>query len=54
MSESYFRVLEIVGKYFNNNISLKKDVKGGGSLTVRFGSDKEIEEFREALEKINQ
>ena len=54
LSESYFRVLEIVGKYFNNNISLKKDVKGGGSLTVRFGSDKEIEEFREALEKINQ
>lgn len=54
LSESYFRVLEIVGKYFNNNISLKKDVKGGGSLTVRFGSDIEIEEFREALEKINQ
>lgn len=54
LSESYFRVLELVGKYFNNNISLKTDEKGGGSLTIKFRSETEIEEFRKILEKVNQ
>jgi ParB family transcriptional regulator, chromosome partitioning protein len=54
LDESYFRVIEIVGKYFNNNVSLKKDEKGGGSITIRFAQDKEVSQFREALEKINQ
>jgi len=54
LDESYFRVIEIVGKFFNNNVSLKKDEKGGGSITIRFAQDKEVSQFREALEKINQ
>lgn len=54
LDESYFRVIEIVGKFFNNNVSLKKDEKGGGSITIRFARDKEVLQFREALEKINQ
>lgn len=54
LSESYFRVLELVGKYFNNNISLKTDEKGGGSLTIKFRNETEIEEFRKILEKVNQ
>ncbi|MDX9782122.1 MAG: ParB/RepB/Spo0J family partition protein [Bacteroidales bacterium] len=54
LSEPCFRVIELVGKYFNNNVSLKKGEGGAGSLTIRFNSEKEIEDFRDALEKINQ
>lgn len=52
LDESYFKVLEIVGRYFNNNVSLKKDEKGGGSITIRFSGDKEVSEFLSALEKL--
>lgn len=54
LSESCFRVIELVGRYFNNNVSIKKGERGAGSLTIRFGNEAEIEEFREALEKITQ
>jgi len=54
LSDSCFRVIELVGKYFNNNISIKKGDGTGGSLTIRFNNEKEIDDFREALEKINQ
>jgi len=51
LDESYFRVIDILGRYFNNNVSLKKDEKGGGSITLRFGGDGEIADFLKALEK---
>ncbi len=52
LDESYFRLLEFLGKYFNNNISLKRDGKSGtGSITIRFGSDKEVIAFIDAIEK---
>ena len=54
LDDSYFRVLEFLGKYFNNNISLKRDEKSGkGSITIRFDGDKEIMNFVEAIEKTN-
>jgi ParB family chromosome partitioning protein len=53
LDESYFRVIDILGRYFNNNVSLKKDEKGGGSITLRFGGDGEIADFLKALEKTN-
>lgn len=53
LDESYFRVIDILGRYFNNNVSLKKDEKGGGSITLRFGGDGEISDFLKALEKTN-
>ena len=34
LPEEYFRVLEIVGKYFENNISLKRTNSGKGSMTI--------------------
>ena len=53
LSENHFRVIEIVGKYFNNNVTAKRDSKGAGEITIRFNSDKEIEEFLQALENSN-
>ena len=51
LPEDYFRVLEIVGKYFTNNISLKRNSSGKGTMTIHFSSDEEISKFLKALEE---
>ncbi len=54
IGEHYFRLLDFLGKYFNNDISLKKDdKKGTGSITIRFKDDSEVRNFVEAIEKTN-
>ncbi len=54
LPDSHYRVLEIVGRYFNNNISLKRDDKGKGSITIQFKNDQEVETFLKDLEGIKQ
>lgn len=54
LDDSFFKLLDFLGKYFNNNISLKRDDnKGSGSITIRFNDDKEVANFIEAIEKTN-
>ena len=50
LPEEYFKVLEIVGKYFENNISLKRSTTGKGTMTIHFNSDDEVKKFLKALE----
>jgi ParB family chromosome partitioning protein len=50
LPEEYFKVLEIVGKYFENNISVKRSAGGKGSMTIHFSSDAEVQKFLKALE----
>ena len=50
LPDEYFKVLEIVGKYFENNISLKRSTTGKGSMTIHFSSDEEVKKFLKALE----
>ena len=40
-----------MGKYFGNNISLKRTAAGKGTMTVRFDSDQEMFNFLKALEE---
>ena len=51
LPEEYFKVLEIVGKYFENNISLKRSQTGKGTMTIHFSSDDEVRKFLQALEE---
>ena len=51
LPDEYFKVLEIVGKYFENNISLKRSNGGKGSMTIHFTSDEEVRRFLKALEE---
>ncbi|MBQ7194298.1 MAG: ParB/RepB/Spo0J family partition protein [Bacteroidales bacterium] len=50
MPEVYYRALETFGRYFGDNISLKRSAGGKGSLTVRFSSDEEMERFINAID----
>ncbi len=51
LPEEYFKVLEIVGKYFENDISLKRSSAGKGTMTIHFSSDEEVHKFLTALEE---
>lgn len=53
LPDEYFRVLEIVGKYFENHISLKRSTAGKGTMTIHFNSDGEVQKFLKALEDSN-
>ena len=50
LPEHCYRVLEIMGKYFDTNISPKRNDAGKGSMTIRFGNDAEMQRFLQALE----
>ena len=54
LPDEYFKVLEIVGKYFDNNISLKRNNGGKGSMTIHFNSDEEVKRFLKAIEKCTE
>lgn len=49
LPEEYSKVLERVGKYFED-ISLKRNKTGKGTMTIRFSSDDEMKKFLEAME----
>ncbi|MBR4524314.1 MAG: ParB/RepB/Spo0J family partition protein [Bacteroidales bacterium] len=50
LPQEYYRILEHVGKYFSNEISLKRTSSGKGVMTIRFDSDEEVSKFVKALE----
>ena len=51
LPEMYYRLLENVGRYFGENISLKRNRDGRGSLTIKFDSDAQMEHFLQALDQ---
>lgn len=53
LPEEYYRVLEHIGKFFDNSISLKRTTSGRGTMTIRFNSDEEVRRFLKALEDSN-
>ena len=50
LPEVYYKVLEYMGRYFGDNISLKRNSAGKGSITLRFESDEEMTNLLKALE----
>jgi len=53
LPDDYYRVLEHIGKFFDNSISLKRSPSGKGTMTIRFNSDEEVSRFLNALEEAN-
>ena len=49
LPEMYYRLLENVGRYFGENISLKRSESGKGTLTIKFDSDEQMEQFLSAI-----
>lgn len=53
LPDDYYKVLEIVGQYFSDNISLKRNDKGKGVMTIHFNSDEEMSGFLKRLQDSN-
>ncbi len=51
LPEYYFKLVDSLGKFFNNNINVNRNRNGKGSLTINFDSDSQVSLFMEALEK---
>ncbi|MBR1570032.1 MAG: ParB/RepB/Spo0J family partition protein [Bacteroidales bacterium] len=45
LPDMYYRLLEHVGRYFGENISLKRNAAGKGTLTIKFDSDEQMQDF---------
>ena len=50
LPEMYYRLLENVGRYFGDNISLRRNPSGKGTITIKFDSDSQMEHFLQALD----
>lgn len=50
LPDEYYKILEHIGKFFNNSISLKRNPGGKGTMTIRFSSDEEMSRFLKALD----
>lgn len=53
LPDSHCKVLEHMGKFFSNDISMKRSASGKGTMTIKFDSDEEIARFLQALEEKN-
>ena len=53
LPDTYYKVLEHMGRWFGDNISLRRSPAGKGTMTVRFNSDEEMERFLKALDQNN-
>jgi ParB family chromosome partitioning protein len=51
MPEHYFRLIELLGEYFNNNVNVKRNEKGEGKIIIHFRNDDEVTQF---LKKFNE
>lgn len=49
--ELHYSVADMLGRYFNNNVSLKRRSDGSGSFTVRFANDAQLQAFLERLKQ---
>ena len=51
LPDFYYRVLEHIGRYFGDNISLRRGKSGKGTITIHFNADAEMEGFLKALDE---
>jgi len=51
LPDDYFRLIELLGTYFNNNINIKRGEKGDGKITIHFANDDEVRHF---MQKLNE
>ena len=51
LPEVYYALAERVGRHFDGNVAVRRDAKGGGTITIRFGNQCQVEAFLEDLNR---
>lgn len=54
LNESYTKLASNLGRFFSEEVSLKRSKSGKGTMTVHFSSDAEVEAFLQALESVDR
>lgn len=49
--EQYFRLMDILGRFFDNNVSFKRSPEGKGTVSIQFREDSQVFAFLDRLEK---
>jgi len=50
LPETYFQLIDKIGQYFSNKISIKRTSRGAGTITIHVSNDRQVEHFLHALE----
>jgi ParB family chromosome partitioning protein len=51
LPEVYYALAERVGRHFDGNVAVRRDAKGGGTITIRFDNQQQVESFLEYLNR---
>jgi ParB family chromosome partitioning protein len=51
LPEVYYALAERVGRHFDGNVTVRRDAKGGGTITIRFGNQSQVEAFLKDLNR---
>lgn len=51
LPDEHYRIAEIIGRYFKNNVSFKRNAEGKGVMTVHFDDDAQVQNFLNALQE---
>ena len=50
LPETYYQLIDKIGQYFNNKISVKPTSRGARTITIHVSNDRQVEHFLHALE----
>lgn len=53
-SDSYYKVVEHLGSFFDNNVSLHRSPKGESVLTIRCANDSQMQSFLDVLDTLQK
>ena len=51
LPEVYYALAERVGRHFDGPVAVRRDAKGGGTITIRFDNQQQVESFLEDLNR---
>jgi len=51
LPDEYYNIIEIVGKYFSNNVTMKRLPSGKGTMTIRFNNDAQMQDFLKTIKE---
>jgi len=51
LPDEYYNIMEIVGKYFSNNVTMKRLPSGKGTMTIRFDNDSQMQDFLKTIKE---
>ena len=51
LPELFYNLAERIGRHFDNKVAVRRDAKGGGTITIRFDNEQQVENLLNDLNK---